>query len=427
MLMTLTAIAVLILLSGFFSGSETALTAASEPVMHQRERQGDRRAGLVLRLHEKRSQLIGAILTGNNLVNILASAMATGLAIQLFGEIGVFYATAVMTVIVVLFAEVLPKVVALHNANSVSLLVAPAINVIVKLLSPVNRAMEAVLNGVLWIFGAKMTDGDRDALAEEHLRGAIDLHGEDEASEGDERAMLHSILDLADVEVGEIMIHRRSMVTIDADLPPETIVDLVLESPYTRLPVWQGDPDNVIGVLHAKALLREVRRLGDDLTELSIAELASKPWFIPDATTLSDQLQAFRSRHEHFALVVDEYGSLMGIVTLEDILEEIVGDISDEHDISVAGVRPVGRHTYVIDGSVTIRDLNRQFDWQLPDEEASTIAGLVLYEARRIPELHQVFRFHGLRFEVLRKRRNQITALRVTAAPQGAAEPEQEA
>jgi len=245
------------------------------------------------------------------------------------------------------------------------------------------------------------------------LRGAIEVHAtQDEVRE--ERRMLRSILELGDVEVGEVMTHRKNMVTLDADLPPEDIVDQILGSPYTRIPLWRNDHDNIIGVVHAKDVLRAIRALGGEVNKLDVSELASKPWFIPDSTTLLEQLEAFKARREHFALVVDEYGALMGVVTLEDILEEIVGDIVDEHDISVAGVRPQTDGSFVVDGTVTIRDLNRQFEWRLPDDQATTIAGLLLHESRQIPTAGQVFRFHGFRFEVVRRHRNQITSIRLT-------------
>jgi Mg2+/Co2+ transporter CorB len=197
-----------------------------------------------------------------------------------------------------------------------------------------------------------------------------------------------------------------------------------LSSPHTRIPVYRGDPDNIVGVLHAKALLRAMHANQWKLEGVDIVSLAGKPWFIPDSTNLLAQLEAFRARHEHFAIVVDEYGGLMGIVTLEDILEEIVGDISDEHDIKVTGVTAEADGSYVMDGTVTIRDLNREFGWQLPDEHASTIAGLVMYEARRIPMVGQIFVFHGFRFEILDRRRNQVTRLNLTPpastkAPEG--------
>jgi Mg2+/Co2+ transporter CorB len=251
--------------------------------------------------------------------------------------------------------------------------------------------------------------------AAEMLRSAIEEHtgepGEEASEIRQERAMLRSILELAEVTVGAVMTHRRDMVTIDADLPPAEIVDAALASPFTRLPLWQGEPDNIVGVIHAKSLLRAVR---GTLDHLNVVALASKPWFVPDATSLLDQLTAFRARREHFALVVDEYGTLLGLVTLEDILEEIVGDITDELDTNVAGVFPQPDGSTIVDGRVTVRDLNRQFDWNLPDEEDySTIAGLVIYEARRIPAVGQTFTFFGFRFEILKRQRNQIQTVRI--------------
>jgi len=233
--------------------------------------------------------------------------------------------------------------------------------------------------------------------------------------------MLRSILDLGDVEVGEIMTHRSSMVMIDAALPTETIVEQVLDAPFTRIPLYRDDPDNIVGVVHAKALLRAIQGSGapTEFDKIDIDKVAAPPWFIPEATTLLDQLQAFRERHEHFALVVDEYGSLMGLVTLEDILEEIVGEIADEHDVAVPGVHKQPDGSFVINGATTIRDLNREFEWDLPDEDASTIAGLVMYEARQIPEVGQSFAFHGFRFEILRRRKNRVTLIRVSPLETG--------
>jgi Mg2+/Co2+ transporter CorB len=263
--------------------------------------------------------------------------------------------------------------------------------------------------------------------SEEELRGAIDLHAGEGEEVRHERAMLRSILDLADVEVSEIITHRKQVGSIDAGLPPTEIVRAALESPHTRLPLWKDEPDNIVGVLHAKALLRAVQALPGNLDELDVLAIAHPPWFIPESTDLLSQLQAFRARHQHFAIVVDEYGEVLGIVTLEDILEEIVGEIADEHDVVIAdehdvvieGVKLQKDGSIVVDGAVTIRDLNRQFEWELPDEEAATVAGLVLYEARRIPEAGQTFVFHGFRFEILRRQRNQITSLKITPLGEG--------
>ncbi|WP_366656986.1 HlyC/CorC family transporter [Fodinicurvata sp. EGI_FJ10296] len=481
MWLTIGGIAVLLLLSAFFSGSETALTAASRAKMHQLEQDGNTRAATVNRLRLDKERLIGAILLGNNLVNILASALATTLFIAVVGEGAVPIATVVMTLLVLVFSEVLPKTVAIQQSDRIALAVAPLLRMVVMVLAPITYGIGFLVR--LLMRGMRLsTDNMSMTDYVDELRGAIELHRGPEEETQHERAMLRSILDLSDVEVGEIMTHRRNILAIDVDEPLDVIVEAVLNSPFTRIPLWRDDPDNVVGVLHAKDMLRTLRRQGaltdafresmgdsapgtyatssdasaapdataaideqpavdagktagsadDDRTDgdstdnqstdaggFDLLSIAATPWFIPDSTSLLDQLHAFRKRREHFALVVDEYGSLQGVVTLEDILEEIVGDITDEHDIPVAGVRPQTNGSYIIDGTVTLRDLNRQFEWRLPDEEAATLAGLILHEARRIPNVGQSFLFHGFRFDILRRQRNQITLIRVTPPTPG--------
>ncbi len=414
MLGTFIAIIILLFLSAFFSGSETALTAASRPLMHQLTQSGDKRAGIVTRLLERQERLIGTILLGNNLVNILASALATSVLLSLFGNVGIAYATIAMTLLVLVFAEILPKTYAFRNANEVARAVAPVVDTLVMVLKPVTAAINLMVRGIFKLFGIEVQAEDVLGAGAAELRGAIELHVGEDGDVKQERAMLRSVLDLGEVQVREIMVHRKNVTAIAADLPPEQVVAEILASPFTRIPLWRDDPDNIVGVLHAKALLREVRMLGEDLSGLDVTALATDPWFIPEQTLLDDQLQAFRRRHEHFAMVVDEYGSLMGVVTLEDIIEEIVGEIVDEHDISVTGVRSRPDGSYLVDGQVTIRDLNREFEWRLPDEEAATVAGLVLHESRRIPEIGQTFLFHGFRFEIVRRHRHQITSIRLT-------------
>ena len=414
MLITIGAIVVLLVLSAFFSGSETALTAASRPLMHQLEQGGDPRAKLVNVLHERKERLIGTILLGNNLVNILASALATSALITMFGETGIAYATLGMTLMVLIFAEVLPKTYAFHNANRAALAIAPIVNLLVWVLSPFTHAINMLILGIVNLFGGDFQTRDILGSGDEELRGAIELHEREDADVRSERAMLRSVLDLADVQVGEVMTHRKQLATIDASLSAPEIIAQALESPYTRLPLWRDDPDNIVGVLHAKALLRLMYEAKNGVDDVDVMSVAAEPWFVPETTTLQDQLEAFRERREHSALVIDEYGAIMGIVTLEDILEEIVGDIADEHDIAVTGVRADSDGSYIIDGTVTIRDLNRELEWNLPDEEASTVAGLVLHESRRIPDVGQAFMFHGFRFQILHRQRNQITSIRVT-------------
>jgi Mg2+/Co2+ transporter CorB len=408
------AILILLILSAFFSGSETALTAASKPLMHQLDTQGNRRAALVNRLHERKGPLLGAILIGNNLVNILASALATSVLIGMFGEAGIAYATILMTLLIVMFSEILPKTYAMHNADRLALAVAPIMRPVVRLFSPLTWATQIIVRGVLGLFGMSLNPDEPFVPASEELRGAIALHDGDGKAIQNERAMLRSVLDLAEVEVEEIMVHRKTVVSVNADDPVDVILDQILASPHTRLPLWRGETDNVIGVVHVKEVLRALNNREGVIEALNFEAMATAPWFVPETTRLLDQLDAFRSRREHFALVVDEYGSLMGLVTLEDILEEIVGDISDEHDIAVPGLHPHPDGSLIVDGQFTIRDLNRQMEWSLPDEEAATIAGLVLHESRRIPDVGQVFIFYGFRFEILHRQRHQITSIRLS-------------
>ena len=410
----ITVILALLFLSAFFSGSETALTAASQARLHQLSLRGNRRAGTVLRLRRRNDTLIGTILIGNNITNIAASALATSVLISLFDDAGVAYSMIGMTILVVIFAEVLPKTFAINNADRSALAVGPAIRVFVWLFQPLSIAIRFIVNVLLKIIGVKGLTSFAQHEREEELRGLIELHTGPGSDVSEERAMLRSILDLGEVTVEEIMTHRRNVSMINADLPLEEILDELLESSFTRLPLYRGDPDEIIGILHGKALLRAIRGFpGENMSDLDIVEVANEPWFIPESSNLLDQLQAFRARKEHFAVVVDEYGTLQGVVTLEDILEEIVGNIDDENDVTVSGVRPQPDGSFLINGSVTLRDLNRDFEWNLPDEDASTIAGLILHEARIIPNVGQEFIFYGFRFRILRKHRNQVTQLRV--------------
>lgn len=405
------AIAVLILLSAFFSGAETALTGASRSRMHALEKDGNQRAALVNRLRDRKDQLIGAILLGSNIVNTLSSALATSVLIGLFGAEGVLYATAIMTVMLLIFSEVLPKTYALVRADSVAMTVAPAVRFFVWLFTPLLAIVSAIIRAVMKGMGAHK---NQNANTEEELRGAIELHETEGAVRTQtKRAMLHSILDLADVEVGDIMTHRKNVETVDITQPIGIVIDQVLDNAYSRLPVYRDDPDNIIGILHAKALLREISAVNGDFSLIDITHLLADPWFIPDTTILFDQLQAFRERKEHFAIVVDEYGAFKGIVTLEDILEEIVGDIDDEHDVTVPGVRAQPNGSFIVDGTVTIRDLNRALGWNLPDENYATVAGLILHESKMIPGIGQNFTFYGCRFKILKRLRNQITLVRV--------------
>ncbi|MEM6535999.1 MAG: HlyC/CorC family transporter [Pseudomonadota bacterium] len=413
---TFLAILVLICLSGFFSGSETALTAASRARMHQFEKDGDKKATLVNKLLANPERLIGSILLGNNLVNILASALATSLFVSLFpGPAGVAIATALMTVLVLVFAEVLPKTYAITRPDNMARTVARPISWLVASVSWIVIAIQGIVNFTLRLIGVRPPDDD--LRPEDDIRGTIDLHHSEEGLDAKNRHRLVGALDLKDMTVEEVMIHRKNIVMMDADQTSDSIVRQALASPHTRLPLYRGDQEEIVGVLHVKDVLRAVVSAGGKISDIDILDICRDPWFVPETTRAEDQLDLFLKRRSHFSLVVDEYGALQGLVTLEDILEEIVGDIRDEHDIAVQGVRPQSDGSIYVEGWVTIRDLNRATGWELPDEEAVTVAGLVIHEAQTIPEPGQRFAFHGHYFDVIRKKRNQITGLKIAPLP----------
>jgi Mg2+/Co2+ transporter CorB len=411
--LTLAIVAICLLISFFFSGSETALTASSRATMMRLAKDGDPKAAIVNRLLEAREQLIGALLTGNNVANIAASTLATGLMLKWFGDSGVITATVVMTVLVVVFCEVLPKTAAFDSPDRIALMVARPMSVVVRLLTPVLAAVHWLVAKMLAAMGFRIGENVPMLSPHEELRGTVDLFHREGGVEKLDRDMLGGLLDLRDLTVADVMIHRTEVIMVDAGMPPEQAVEAVLAAPVTRVPLWRDTPENIIGILHAKDLLHALRAAGGDASKVDLAKIARPPWFVPEIRPLSEQLKAFRRRKTPLAMVVDEYGEMMGIVTLEDILEEIVGDITDEHDVAVPGVRPQPDGSVNVDGAVPIRDLNRVMDWNLPDEEATTIAGLVIHEARLIPDPGQSFTFHGFRFRVLRRERNRITALRI--------------
>ena len=417
--LSLFAIIILIALSAFFNLSETSLTAASRARMHALDEDGNVKARLVNKLLSSPEKMIGTVLLGNTLVDVLAAALASNLAVRLYGEVGVAYATAAMTLLIVIFAAVLPKTYALAYADRVALVVAPLMRGVIFILTPATKAIEYVVRQMLKLTPGKADDAANILAAHEEIRGTIDLQAKEGSVAKGDANMLGGVLDLRDLQVADIMVHRTKMDTVNADDPPAKILDELLKTQYTRAPVWKDEPENIVGILHTKDLLAALGKAGWDPSKLSIMSFAAPPWFVPDTTSLKDQLNQFLKKKAQMALVVDEYGEVQGLITLEDILQEIVGQIADEHDTHETQIRPQADGTVNVDGTVAIRDLNRQMDWRLPDDEATTIAGLVIHEAQTIPEPGQVFTFHGYRFEILRKTRNKISALRIKPVVEG--------
>ena len=399
----------LLIISAFFSGSETALTAASRPKMYQLEKENNLRAKIVNFLKNKKERLIGTLLLGNNLVNTLATAIATSFFISLLGDNqkGILYSTIVMTLLILIFGEVLPKTIAINKADKFALLFAPFIKFLVTILSPFTYLINFFTRIILKLF--KFEISTDIGTSEDELRGTIDLHAKSEGST-QEKDMLQGILDLDDLQVNEIMTHRKNIEVIYVNKPINKNIKKILNSQFTRLPLYDKNSDKILGIINVKDVLKNINKK----KKLDLKLIAKNAWFIPETTSVLDQLQEFKKKQRHLAFVVDEYGALMGIVTLEDIIEEIVGDIEDEYDVQIIGAKKNKDGSYNLNGNITIRDVNREFGWRLPDENASTIAGLIFYEIKTIPEPGQIFSFYGFRFEILRAKKNHVGLLKVT-------------
>jgi Mg2+/Co2+ transporter CorB len=416
---TIAVIVVLLAISAFFSAAETALTAVSRGRMHQLEKDGSRAAANVNRLVANRERMIGAVLLGNTFINILTSSLATATLETQYGPRAVAVTTAVMTVVILVFVETLPKTLAVARTDRVALFVAGPLRLTVAVLAPIIATVQWLVWRVLWVFGVHAGAEESSEAAHEEIRGSIELHHQEGSFEREHRDMLGGILDLRELQVGDVMRHRTSVESMDADLPRRELVDAVIESKHSRLPLWRNEPENIIGILSAKHLAQALVEHRGDVDKIDIVALAAPPWFVPETTTLEEQLAAFRERRARFALVVDEYGALQGLVTLEDILEEVFGDLSDRgaHEMrSEIRRRPDG--SYLVDGKVPVRDLNRELDWNLPEDDATTVAGLVIAQSGTIPDAGQRFAFFGYTFEIMRRQRNQITALRIVPPPE---------
>jgi Mg2+/Co2+ transporter CorB len=417
---TLIAVAILLVISAFFSGSETALTAVSRGRMHQLEVDGSRAAGCVNRLVENRERLIGALLLGNTFINILASSLMTAALEAELGKRAVAITTAIMTVVILVFAEVMPKTLAIARTDRFALFVARPLRAIVDVLAPIVGAVQWLVWRVLSLFGVGAGEEPGAEEAHEDIRGSVELHHREGNVEREHRDMIGGVLDLRELTVGDVMLHRTNMESQDIDMPRRELLDVVIASHHSRVPLWRGDPENIVGVLSTKHLAHAMLEHRGNLDAIDIATLASAPWFVPDTTTLEEQLASFREHKSHFALVVDEYGALQGLVTFEDILQEIFGDIPDEHAVETRpDVRRRPDGSYLVDGTVPVRDLNRELDWNLPEEDATTVAGLVIALSGTIPEAGQRFAFFGYTFEIMRRQRNQITALRIVPPRSG--------
>ena len=406
-------ILLLLILSAFFSGSETALTASTRSRLTGLSMKGKKNAKTAINLLNKKESLIGAILLGNNLVNILASALATSLLIKLFGDTGVAYAVIIMTALIVVFAEILPKSYAINNAEKMALIISPIIKPLVLILSPITKLLEQVVFSILKILKIQNEKNTRVLSVEDEIRGTLDLHHKEGRLYKSDKDMVTGVLDLSDITVEDTMVHRSKMFIVNIDEDPEKIIKKIINSPFTRIPVWQNNNENIIGIIHSKNLLKIIHN-SSEINKLRIIESLIKPWFVPETTTLKEQLQMHLSKKNKLAIVVDEYGVLMGMISLEDIMEEIVGDISDEHDEITNKFYKNEDGSLTINGSTEIRDINRLYNWELPEEEANTLSGLIVHESRSFPSKGQIFNYYGFIFEILEIKNNTITKVRIS-------------
>jgi Mg2+/Co2+ transporter CorB len=408
------AVALLVFIAAAAACASAALSASSRHKLQEMERRGDARAATVLALRQKPERLEAGLVLTALAANLTATAFAAMLLLRMMPNMGALTAGLAMALIVFVFAEVVPRALGAAFPETLARALAPFALLTGSVFAPLTSLVEGAARSLVVRAGAEPARLQSILSSPEELRSAIDLHSSEGSVVKHDRDMLGGVLDLKELDLFDIMVHRTKMRTIDAAMPPAEIIAEVLKSGHSRFPVWRDSPENIVGILHARDLFEAYYEGGGDASRIDIDDLLTAPWYVPDTTTVADQLNAFLKRKAHVALLVDEYGEVMGLITLEDIIEEIVGDISDEHDVAPAGIRREAGGSFVVDGAVPIRDLNRLNDWQLPDEEATTIAGLVIHEAQMIPLAGQAFTFHGFRFEVLRKRRNQLTQLRVT-------------
>lgn len=406
----------LLFVSGVLSGSETAITGASRAQLFQLAKKGNKKAEQVYNLQENLSNSVSTVLVATNFVNYIIPSVSVWFASTYMSTKSAAVFTIILPIITAIYVEIFPKMLAIYNMSGFAIFVVSFISYLIKVLKPFVSILEMVARCSLRMVGVNVSDQAKATASDEELRGAIELHSDYSDKEGvEKKCMLKSILDLADNTVDSVMIHRKNLVTLNVDLPTSTIMKEVLKIPYSRIPLWKDNHENIVGILRTRTFLLEAQKLGQErLDSLDIKKLMSQPWFIPETTDLLEQLQEFRKRCEHFALVVDEYGDLMGSVTLEDILEEIVGEIIDEYDTAQNCIVPQNDGSLVVEGKTPIRDLNRQLDWTIPEEIATTIAGLVMNEARKIPEVGEIYILYGFKIEILRRQRNQITLLKIT-------------
>ena len=404
-------IAALLGLAALISATETAITATSPGLIQKLKSEGNKKAELLLGLLKIKEKVISTLLIGNSIANTLCTTIATGVFIETFGDdMGTLISSIVMSFTIIVFSEVIPKAIAVAKSEKVALMANPVLLVFLKILQPINIALGYITRGFCFIF---RIDLKQKVSAADEVRGVIEHH----LSEGnvfkDDRDMLGGILDIRNLVIADIIIHRSSIVAINIDTPTDKIIKTVLSSNHTRIPFWEDDHDNIIGIMHVRDLLSNIYDTKSKYTEIDVRSLLSDTVFVPNNSLVTQQLQMFREGQTHLACVVDEYGDLQGIITLEDILEEIVGQIYDEHDTGKSKIKAKSENEFIIDGSLPIRDLNREFNWQIPESDATTLAGFIITKMERLPNQGEFLIEKNLKMIVKKKSENRIKTIQV--------------
>lgn len=406
------ALVILLLFSAFFSSSETGMMAINRYRLRHLARKGNRSAKRTSALLERPDRLIGVILIGNNFVNILASALATIIAVRLWGDSGIAIATLGLTFIVLIFGEVTPKTIAAMFPEKIAFPASLVLVPLLKLLYPVVVLVNWLCSLLMYPFGIRPGQESEDQLTSEELRTLVNESGLRLPTK--RRGMLLGILDLEKVRVDDIMVPRNEIYGIDIEDDINEIIHQLKDCQHTRMPVYRGDINNIVGMLHMRKIARLLTL--EEVNKATLLQETDEPYYIPESTALHTQLFNFQKHRERTALVVDEYGDIVGLATLEDILEEIVGDFTTDVSDNSQEITPQGDGSFIIDGSASIRDVNRVLGWHLPTDDARTINGLITEEMEAIPDASVCWKIGNCRFEILQVKDNRIKSVRMFMA-----------
>ena len=401
-------LAILLLLSAFFSGSETALMSLNRYQLRHKAREGHRGARLAENLLQRPDRLIGLILLGNNLVNFSAASLVTLITLDLGGEKAVAIGTGIFTLVVIIFSEAAPKTLAALHPERLAFPAALVYYPLLKITYPIVWLTNAASNGVLWCLGVRESGSELQSLTREELRTVVFEAGARISNRY--RSMLLSILDLGQVTVDDVMVPHNEIIGIDLDDDDDEIEKAISTSEHTRMPVYRDNIDKVVGILHLRKLANLAKT---ELTKPTLMSLLDEPYFVPEGTPLSTQLVQFQRRRERVALVVDEYGDIQGIVTLEDILEEIVGEFTTDPADQIEDVVQESPTSFLVDATANIRELNRAQDWELPTDGPKTLNGLIVEELETIPPPGTCLKANGYPIEIVEVDDNRVRLVRV--------------